>query len=188
MAAKPPVNRKKPGPKPKLTHAHFLKIRDLITDTRCTLTGALSQLKIPTSTYFENLQRFPEIADAIRFAQLHTLEAEADRRAMEGWEEERVNSKGEAFRIRKFSDTLLIVRLKATCPERYRDNVTLQQTVNGQLGVDHSGTVTITREQVAALADAYAAVKLNSERWLEPTSGNGNGHHNGNGNGNGHSE
>mgnify|MGYP003584922889 CR=1 FL=1 len=51
------------------------------------------------------------------------LEDEARRRAYEGWEEPVWHKGKECGSVRKFSDTLLIVLLKAHMPERYRENI-----------------------------------------------------------------
>lgn len=51
------------------------------------------------------------------------LEDEARRRAYEGWEEPVWHKGKECGTVRKFSDTLLIVLLKAHMPERYRENI-----------------------------------------------------------------
>ena len=51
------------------------------------------------------------------------LEKEADRRAVEGWLEPVFYEGEECGHKRKFSDTLLIFRLKALRPEKYRERV-----------------------------------------------------------------
>lgn len=64
------------------------------------------------------------------------LEDEASRRAM-GFDEQRYTKDGTPYTIRKYSDTLLIVRLKAVKPEVYKEvsehrhsgTVTLQETL-----------------------------------------------------------
>ncbi len=54
----------------------------------------------------------------------NTLEAEAHRRAVEGWEEPVGWYKGKAGgTVRRYSDTLLIVLLKGLLPEKYRERV-----------------------------------------------------------------
>ena len=50
-----------------------------------------------------------------------SIEEEVTRRAL-GWEEERYTDDGIRYTIQKYSDTLLIFRLKALRPEMYRDN------------------------------------------------------------------
>jgi hypothetical protein len=51
------------------------------------------------------------------------LEDEARRRAYEGWEEPVWHKGVNCGTVRKFSDTLLIVLLKAHMPEKYRENI-----------------------------------------------------------------
>jgi hypothetical protein len=76
------------------------------------------------------------------------LEAEADRRAMEGVVEKKFTAKGEPvidpetqqqYLERKFSDLLLIFRLKALRPDKYRERSDLYM----QGRVEHSGQVII---------------------------------------------
>lgn len=75
--------------------------------------------------YLAAWQRAREMA-----ADLH--EDEASRRAF-GWDEERYTADGTPYTVRKFSDTLLIVRLKALKPDEYRDNVKIEQEVTVHL-------------------------------------------------------
>lgn len=51
------------------------------------------------------------------------MEAEADRRAIEGVDEPVFYKGYECGYVRKFSDTLLIFRLKALAPEKYKERV-----------------------------------------------------------------
>lgn len=52
---------------------------------------------------------------------VEAMEAEADRRAMEGTEKPVFYQGAKCGTIREYSDTLLIFRLKALKPEKYRD-------------------------------------------------------------------
>ena len=73
-------------------------------------------------------KRDPEYLAAFQDAKemaAEMLEDEATRRAM-GWDEERIAEDGTPYTMRKYSDTLLIVRLKAAKPHDYRDNVKLE--------------------------------------------------------------
>ena len=54
------------------------------------------------------------------------LEAEARRRAVEGWEEPVFYQGIETGLVRKYSDTLLIFLLKGARPEKYRDRVSTE--------------------------------------------------------------
>ena len=60
------------------------------------------------------------------FAEAHQMaislhEDEASRRAL-GWDETRYTDDGTSYTIHKYSDVMLIFRLKALAPEKYRDN------------------------------------------------------------------
>lgn len=59
-------------------------------------------------------------------------EDEATRRAF-GWEEERLDAEGTPYTVKKYSDTLLIVRLKALKPEEYRENFKIETEVTLRL-------------------------------------------------------
>jgi len=56
------------------------------------------------------------------------LEDEATRRAVEGWEEPVFYQGQMTGTVRKFSDTLLMFRMKGQWPEKYRDNFSGQIT------------------------------------------------------------
>jgi hypothetical protein len=76
------------------------------------------------------------------------LEAEARRRALEGWEEPVFFNGQECGRVRKYDSTLLIFLLKAHRPEKFRDHAAVQ----------HSGDLTIRVEYVdrdPAAADSW---------------------------------
>ncbi len=60
------------------------------------------------------------------------LEAEARRRAVEGWEEPVGWYKGEAGgTVRRYSDTLLIFLLKGAAPEKYRERMEVSGALKG---------------------------------------------------------
>ena len=66
----------------------------------------------------------PDYAEAFALAHevvIETHEDEASRRAL-GYDETAYTKQGEPYTIRKYSDTLLIFRLKALLPDKYRDN------------------------------------------------------------------
>lgn len=71
-----------------------------------------------------------EWTDALLEAADH-LEAEARRRAVDGWDEPIHYQGVEVGRVRRFSDTLLIFLLKAANPEKYRDRVSQELTGPG---------------------------------------------------------
>ena len=61
------------------------------------------------------------------------LEDEAKRRAYEGWDEPVFYEGVECGTKRKFSDTLLIVLLKAHKPDKYRENI----NVTGEMSISN---------------------------------------------------
>src|SRR5690606_38686732 len=66
---------------------------------------------------------FADASDAAMQQAADHLEAEARRRAVDGWDEP-VYWQGEQVGVvRKFSDTLLIFLMKGANPEKYRDRV-----------------------------------------------------------------
>lgn len=76
---------------------------------------------------------------------VEAIEDEAKRRAFEGWEEP-VWYRGDLCgTVRKFSDTLLIVLLKAHKPEKYRENskVELSGKDGTPIEVEHSASPAI---------------------------------------------
>ena len=56
-----------------------------------------------------------------------TLEKEAHRRAVEGWDEDRMGAGGIMYQVRKFSDALLLHLLKKNDPEKHGDKVVVDQ-------------------------------------------------------------
>lgn len=74
---------------------------------------------------------FAEAWDAAMEEATDHLEAEARRRALEGWDEP-VFWKGiESGVVRRYSDTLLIFLLKGSRPEKFRDRQQLEHTGPG---------------------------------------------------------
>jgi hypothetical protein len=65
--------------------------------------------------------------DAVAVA-IERMEAEADRRAIEGTLEPVFYQGVECGQVRRFSDTLLIFRLKALRPEMYRERAAVEHT------------------------------------------------------------
>ena len=65
------------------------------------------------------------------------LEDEARRRAFEGWLEPVFHKGQRCGTVRKFSDILLIVLLKAHKPEKYRENINMN--LSGELNVSALG-------------------------------------------------
>src|SRR5262245_49766766 len=87
------------------------------------ITTACAAAAVHRTMHYYWMRTDPAYAEA--YAEAHAmvadlLEAEATRRAL-GWEETAYTSDGTPYTIRKYSDTLLIFRLKAAKPEQYRD-------------------------------------------------------------------
>lgn len=80
--------------------------------------------------------RHPDFAERWRESEasaIARLEAEADRRGVEGTLEPVYYLGVEVGQVRKYSDTLLIFRLKALDPAKYRDRATVEHTgTNGR--------------------------------------------------------
>lgn len=85
-------------------------------------------------------------------AAVERMEKEADRRAIEGTEEPVFHQGVECGRIRKFSDTLLIFRLKAKRPEVYRER-TENKVLTEDVTLDDNDRVA----RLAALLDKARA-------------------------------
>ena len=94
-------------------------------------------------THYVWLQSDPEYAKAVKEAQdiaVEQLEAEADRRARDGVEElvlyqgKPVEVDGKPLTRKKYSDILLMFRLKALRPDKYADRRHVQQqtTINNE--------------------------------------------------------
>jgi hypothetical protein len=69
----------------------------------------------------ENDPTFAEAWEDAEQQYADLLEREADRRAVEGVDEPRFYEGGVCGHVRKYSDTLLIFRLKALRPDKYRE-------------------------------------------------------------------
>lgn len=111
--------------------SHPLKRALLVTYSECgTLTGACAIISDTADAaistrrnHYHWLKNDPDYAAAFEVAHQLAIAAhedEASRRAM-GWEETHYTKDGDPYTIRKYSDTMLIVRLKALKPEVYRD-------------------------------------------------------------------
>lgn len=113
------------------------------------VTEAARAAGISRQTAYERRESDPDFAAAWRDAleeSCDALEREARRRAIEGTEEPVFYKGDECGRIRRYSDTLLIVLLNAHRPEKYRRNTK----------VEHDGQVTIRVEYADGGTDADA--------------------------------
>lgn len=83
-------------------------------------------------SFTKTLDEDPDFSAAIEAAKgrvAERLEAEADRRAVDGWEEPVFFKGVRCGTIQRFSDNLLELRLKAVAPQRYRTNVSVDAKV-----------------------------------------------------------
>jgi hypothetical protein len=100
---------------------------------------------ISLSTYYGKVgtteeRSDPEFREAIHLAKeryILSLEEEAYRRAVEGWDEDKLGAGGVMYSVRKFSDPLLIHLLKKKAPKVHGDKVEVEQTttVRGDIGL-----------------------------------------------------
>lgn len=108
------------------------------------VTKACKKLKLPRDTFYTWLKEdkdFKAAYDAAAIKAVGVLEDEANRRAVEGVLEP-VYHKGEKVgTVRRYSDTLLIVLLKAHAPEKYRERVSTE--ISGKLQTDTVITTTL---------------------------------------------
>lgn len=91
---------------------------------------------------------------------IRKLEAEAVRRATEGWEENRVTNKGDHYTVRKFSDALLLALLKANNKVKYADHKVVEthtdkpQSVNwSKLSPEEQDAIRLMLEKATAEED-----------------------------------
>lgn len=100
----------------------------------------------------EQCEDFRAAIEAAQALYVERLESAADRRAVDGWEEEVYQLAQYCGTVRKYSDKLLEVRLRALAPERYRDNVKLDARIAaGVLALP------VAAPDAAAWASAFAA-------------------------------
>ena len=87
--------------------------------------------------YINNDPVFGAQWDEARAHYIATLEAEAHRRAVDGWDEQRMGPMG-AYDVRKYDGSLLTLLLRANDPSKYREQVKIDQdtTVRGALNLD----------------------------------------------------
>jgi hypothetical protein len=93
-------------------------------ETGGNISKAAEAAGITRWTHYEWLRIDPDYPDLFEDARTQagdTLEAEATRRAVEGVLEPVFYQGQEVGAVRRYSDTLLIVRLKAAKPEEYRE-------------------------------------------------------------------
>lgn len=93
------------------------------------------------------------------------MEAEARRRAVEGYLEPQFYKGVKSGAIRKYSDTLLIFLLKAHNPKKYRDNyrVELAGDASAPVKVDHEHHVSLTTDDIR-LAESLLGYETKGDR------------------------
>ena len=104
-------------------------------------TAAADAAGVHTSTIDAYLREMPEFRAEMEHAKgeyVKMLEAEATRRAVEGWDEDRMGAGGILYQVKKFSDPLLLHLLKKKAPEEHGDSIKIDQTtrVSGSLGLE----------------------------------------------------
>jgi hypothetical protein len=106
-----------------------------------TISHAAKLVGIDRSTHYDWLEKDPQYVKDFNEAKqtaCDNLEAEARRRAVAGCEEVVYYQGVECGRVRKYSDTLLIVLLKAAMPEKYIERRALEHS--GSMGLKIDGT------------------------------------------------
>jgi hypothetical protein len=78
---------------------------------------------------------FRERLDEAKAQYVRTLEAEAHRRAVEGYDEQKCGPGGTLYSVTKYSDPLLLHLLKRKAPEEHGDSVRVDQRVTGEIGL-----------------------------------------------------
>jgi hypothetical protein len=126
------------------------------------VTGAARVTKIRRNTHYLWMESKEEYKQAIEDSAnlvIDLMEAEADRRGIEGIDDPIFGKDGVIGHKRKFSDTLLLARLKAVAPEKYstRSNVVHSGTVDHSIHIDAA-------ELRAALCDSLDSFTSALER------------------------
>jgi hypothetical protein len=100
------------------------------------ISRAAEAAGIARQTHYDWMNNDPEYVEAFKQAEeeaAESLEAEARRRALEGWEEP-VYYKGRVVgSVRKYSDTLLMFMLKGAKPEKYKERAEVKH--EGEISV-----------------------------------------------------
>lgn len=91
------------------------------------IRGAARVAEVSHSNHYRWLAEVPGYTDQFAEAQriaCHSLEEEARRRAVEGWEEPVYQGGAQVGVKRRYSDVLLIFLLKGNAPEKFGDRIT----------------------------------------------------------------
>ncbi len=104
------------------------------------VTRAAKKAKLSRTQLYNKRKADPAFAkvwDEAEALGVSALEDEARRRAYDGWLEPVFHKGVKVGTVRKFSDTLLIVLLKAHKPEKYRENIKMDSQISGDVSVRH---------------------------------------------------
>jgi hypothetical protein len=131
--------------------------------TRGNVVQACIAAEVPHRTHYHWMDHVPEYAAGVRLVDrviLARLEAEADRRAIEGLQRLRfykgqpiINPEtGQPYEEREYSDTLLMFRARALAPEKYKDR----------------SDVTVSNDEVERLLAELAVLRAERVRLENP--------------------
>jgi len=91
--------------------------------------------QIGRSSHYRWMERYPDYVKEFEQAKadaVDVLEAEARRRAVDGWKEPVGWYRGQAGgTVRRYSDTLLIFLLKGAAPQKYRERMEVSGALKG---------------------------------------------------------
>lgn len=110
------------------------------------VSKASKKSKVPRSNIYDWLKAdvtFKELYDLTAEQALGALEDEAVRRAYEGTLKPVYQGGKKVGTIREYSDTLLIILLKARAPEKYKERVHQEQTGKSGGPIEHKVTRTV---------------------------------------------
>lgn len=99
---------------------------------------AAKLVKLSRTALYNYRKEDPEFAEAWDNALedgFDDLEAEARRRALEGYDEPVYHGGEQVGFVRRYSDTLLIFLLKGARPEKYRERYDVKNKVQGSLNI-----------------------------------------------------
>lgn len=109
-------------------------------------------------SYRDEMRRDPEFAQAVEQARSEAdaaIEREIVRRGMEGFEEQRIDSRGRVSVLRRFSDPCLLALARSRLPQFRKSDIEL----SGKVEHNDEGSRLIV-EAVRKLADSMAAEAL----------------------------
>lgn len=143
------VQSKKDKRTPKQKQKQFLdKFCDLAN-----ISKAAKAVKIGRQTVYDWIENSPdfkvEFDKACKVA-LGVLEDEATRRAVEGTQRPVFQNGKMVGKVKEYSDTLMIVLLKARAPEKYKDRQQIESK-NVNTNINHNSTE-MTPEEMKAIA------------------------------------